>query len=137
MEQERNYNGNYDAKFSDLVGKTIIEITGKIGDENLVFACSDGTEYQMQYYSDCCAICYLEDVIGELKNLIGSPIVQAEESSNSDENPPGPKKETIEYQDSFTWTFYLLSTVKGSVTLRWYGSSNGYYSESVTFERIK
>lgn len=132
---KQNYNGNYDAEFSDLVGKTITRITGKIGDETLTLNCSDGTTYQMQYYSDCCASCTLEDVVGELDNLLGSPILKAEEVE-SHTNPPDVKPETIEYQDSFTWTFYHLSTVKGTVTLRWYGSSNGYYSESVTFERV-
>lgn len=38
--------------------------------------------------------------------------------------------------ESFTWTFYLIQTNKGHVTLRWLGSSNGYYSESVRFARV-
>jgi hypothetical protein len=34
-----------------------------------------------------------------------------------------------------TWT-ELGVAAKGYVTVRWYGTSNGYYSESVSFREI-
>ena len=83
----------------------------------------------MLHDQDCCEHVYLEDVNGDLGDLVGVPIVTATEES-SGENPPGVET-PLGSDDSFTWTFYRISTIKGTVVLRWYGSSNGYYSESV------
>jgi hypothetical protein len=72
----------------------------------------------------------VEDIVGDLADLVGDPILVAEEAT-SDQNPDGVTKK---YQDSFTWTFYKFATRKGYVDIRWYGESNGYYSERVDFE---
>lgn len=115
---------------SELIGKTISRIDQT--DEQILFVCSDGSIYKMYHSQDCCESVSVEDIIGNLSDLIGSPITMAEEVT-SNENPEGV---TREYQDSFTWTFYKFATVKGYVTIRWYGESNGYYSESVDFVKL-
>lgn len=124
------------SEFSELVGKTLVSVAGaKKDSEEIVFMCSDGTAYKMYHQQDCCESVWVEDVCGNPDTLLGSPLVIAEESCSSDVNPEGlmpPER----YQDSFTWTFYRLASVGGSVTIRWYGESNGYYSESVDFVTI-
>lgn len=84
------------------------------------------------HWQDCCESVTIEDIVGDLEDLVGEPILLAEEAT-SDENPDGVTKE---YQDSFTWTFYKFATRKGYVDIRWYGESNGCYSESVDFSRF-
>lgn len=131
---DNNLRDNYRAKFNDLEGKTLKEITGKVGDETMQLITDSGEIYQLSYYSDCCASCSVEEIHGDLTDLIGTPILLAEEISHCNENPPEVKAPGD--HGSFTWTFYKLSTISGSVTIRWYGTSNGYYSESVTFEKL-
>lgn len=116
-------------QISDLKGKVIADI--KIEKEVIIFSCSDGTRYKMYHSQDCCESVEVEDVIGDINDLIGSPITMAEETA-SEKNPEG-KDYTA---DSMTWTFYKLATIKGYVTIRWFGQSNGYYSESVEFVKI-
>lgn len=116
---------------SELVGKTLSSVVNN-DDEEIIFTTTDGQQYRMYHSQDCCESVCVEDIIGNLDDLIGVPIVMAEEVT-SDDNPTDVVKE---YQDSFTWTFYKLATSKGYVTIRWYGASNGYYSESVDFVRI-
>jgi hypothetical protein len=124
---------NRNVEFSVLVGKTIEAIWGGAGDDSIKFTCTDGTQYQMYHYQDCCESVYVEDIAGDLQDIVGSPILVAEELSSS-EDPPGVK--LSDYRESFTWTFYKLDTAKGGVTIRWYGSSNGYYSERVDFHEV-
>ena len=123
-----------EAKFSDLKGKTLIIIDGLIkGSEMVTFCTKEGNIYEMYHDQECFEKVEVEDICGDIQDLLDSPILLAEEST-SRENPKGTE---MEWQDdSFTWTFYKLSTFKGDVTIRWYGESNGYYSERVDFIEV-
>jgi len=115
---------------SVLIGKTITEIENN---RDLIFKCDDGAEYKMYHDQYCCESVAIESIDGDILDLIGVPIVMAEEIA--DDSYEESHKSDYE-PDSCTWTFYKFATVKGYVTIRWYGESNGYYSESVDFEKI-
>lgn len=150
------------SEFASLKGKTIKRIDGlEKYSETVTFKLTDGTTWILKYYQDCCASCSVEDVVGDVEDLIGTPILLAEEVQSQEPSEEVQAERLAKYeadrqryrdesgnepwwlkkpsaannwgQDSETWTFYKLATVKGYVTIRWYGSSNGYYSETATF----
>lgn len=117
--------------FSTLTGEILSEITGATdGSTEIIFHANDGRRWRMHHYQDCCESVYVEDVCGDVTDLIGTPILLAEEASDI------PEPVVCNYNDSYTWTFYRLRTIRGTVVIRWYGESNGYYSESVDFEEM-
>ena len=117
-------------KFSDLVGVTVTKITVGEDKDAIDFFLEDGREFSLYHYQNCCESVTVEDICGDLTDIENSQILLAEEVVS--EKNPDSTKEPDPY-NSCTWTFYKLSTIKGSVTIRWYGESNGHYSESVSF----
>jgi len=126
-----------DVKFETLLGKTLsdVKVVRDGEDDEIIFTTTTGERYKMYHRQDCCEDVSIDDIVGDVQDLVGSPILMAEEVSNSDDPPPIRRFSSgYEYtDDSYTWTFYKLATVNGYVTIRWYGSSNGYYSESANF----
>jgi hypothetical protein len=126
--------------FEFLLGKTLIKINST--EDTIRFYTQDRV-YILMHDQDCCEKVYIESITGDLDDLIGSPILLAEEASNYwDASKDSkvlhalmPNEPLSTYDESWTWTFYKLGTIKGYVDIRWYGSSNGYYSESVSFYR--
>lgn len=125
-----------DADVSDLKGKTVVQITVEkecddldLDNDRIIFLCSDGSEYMMQHDQDCCESVGIESIDGHINDLLDSPIVIAEVVTSEGEAKS-------EWAESHTWTFYKFATAKGYVTIRWYGESNGYYSEKVSFVRV-
>ena len=131
-------------KFEDLLGETLKNIkkiegentrdTYDDGDGNdgisdeIVFTLKNGDKYHLYNFEGECGNdqrIYIDDICGDFANLIDNPILLAEEISKEGD-----------CSDS-TWTFYKLSTIQGSVTIRLYGESNGYYSESAEFGKCE
>jgi hypothetical protein len=117
--------------FSELLGKTLTCV--KVEEDQISFN-TKTEQFKLYHSQDCCENVTVEDIVGDISDLIGTPILQAEEVISENKNPEGVT--VPNYQDSFTWTFYKLATMKGYVTIRWYGESNGYYSEAVDFAKL-
>lgn len=113
-------------EFDELLGRCLYRATASDDEMKLYLTPS----HYVKFYHDqsCCESVYIEDVCGDLEDLVGSPLLVAEEVSGY----TGPE---LDYE-SYTWTFYRFGTRRGSVTVRWLGTSNGYYSESVQVEVI-
>lgn len=114
---------------ADMKGKTLTKIEVNDDKDEIIFQTAEGDAFRMYHSQDCCETVSLAEVIGDLDDLVGSPLTEAEAVSS--EGHPAP-----EHAESFTWTFYKLGTIKGHVTLRWLGESNGYYSEGVDFAKV-
>ena len=142
-----------EANVSELLGKTLLKIDrvncDDCNDDALIFYCNNGEKFKMYHSQDCCESVSIEDICGDLDDLIGSPILKSEEVSNeefvSTFNNKFHKVENSLWQEkddegnykpeSCTWTFYKFATIKGYVDIRWFGESNGYYSEGVDFQK--
>lgn len=117
--------------FEELKGKTLTEVTVNEHNDEIVFKCTDGSKYQMYHFQDCCESVNIEDICGDLQNLIGHEILEAYESTSTTDPAP------YNNPESYTWTYYRIRTMYDTVVIRWFGESNGYYSESVDFVCIK
>lgn len=122
----------YGAAIDGMVGRTFVSVVqnkSNKGDDTIVFTEADGTRWVFAHEQECCEEVSIEDVSGDLSDLVGTPLLRAEEVDSDPPagHEPGPESET--------WTFYKFATVKGDVDVRWYGASNGYYSESVDLYR--
>ena len=112
--------------FSTLLGKCFVDVY--VSNDRMFFVVSTDEVYVMYHEQDCCEDVSIDDICGDLSDIIGSNILIAEEASSKDHDEDAVFAES---EESFTWTYYKLDTFKGGMTIKWYGESNGYYSEDV------
>lgn len=118
-------------KYTNLPIKDMtLKAIKKIDDDELYFLTEDFRVFRMYHGQDCCEMVTIDDINGDLEDLVGSPLVMAEVATKD-----VPNKEKRDESD--LWTFYRFRTIKGDVNIKWWGSSNGWYSVEVDFEELK
>lgn len=113
--------------YEEMLGQSFSTVTNKDNAE-LVFI-NEKKTFRFYHEQDCCESVFIEEIVGDLDDLIGSPLIEAELVSSVSISD--------HYNDvSNTWHFYKFATEKGTVVVRWLGESNGYYSEEVDYKVI-
>ena len=130
IDNDLEFIDRYD-KIGSLKDKIITDIFISRYKDFILFKLENNENYLMYHEQDCCESVLIDEIHGDLSNIIGSKIIIAEEVEG--EVP----SVNDDYFESYTWTFYKLATIKGYVTIRWFGESNGYYSESVDIAKVK
>ena len=116
----------YTTMSTELVGKTLAKVEVIYLDYGVKpclirFIFTDSTKYVM--CGDDCGggnhvEVLVEDIDGDIQSLVGEKIELFECVSNA-----------ADVNNELTWTFVKIRTNKDSITIRWYGDSNGYYSD--------
>lgn len=122
--------------FEELKGKVLVSIKGlEKGSKKVSFVTSDEKLFNLQHHEETLRYenVTVEDVCGDVEDLLNTPILLAEKVTNV---PEGFEEGDDNTEWKWKWTFYKLSTIKGSVTIRWYGESGIWYSADVSFERV-
>ena len=109
---------------AQMLGKTFVKVTGSVDGDAMLFETAQGERFMFAHQQDCCETVRINDIVGDLQDLVGEPLLISEEVKGATE----PDEELYE---SYSYTFYKFATRKGYVDVRWLGESNGYYSESV------
>lgn len=129
FECEFDYNYQY-VKFKQLEGQTLTEIVGaELESERILFKTEAGKVYCLYHSQSCCESVYVDDIVGCIEDLLNTPILLAEEVVNE-------SVEVDKWGSTATWSFYKIHTNRGDVTIKWFGESNGYYSETVDFVEL-
>ena len=103
----------------ELKGKTFTRVF-KNGDKIVFHDRSTLSSFALQHIQECCEEVYLADICGDLEDLQGSPITDIS------------CRYTTYGDEEGECCFYNISTVKGSVTIRWGTNDDNRYGMEVS-----
>ena len=115
--------------FFTLKGQTIRKIIALNTGSVKIF--TDKYKYHLYHEQDCCEYVRLVKIIGDIDNILNEEIIFAEEDGGA--NDPDWHTD-YNYDNSHTWTKYVLKTKNNSLEFWFLGESNGYYSEYISIK---
>lgn len=119
--------GNWDKRvqMEKLLGHEIIEVQGLEQYSETVTLFTKEGKFWFEHSQDCCESVSLEDftLMGEMTGVVMRAYESTDDATTENTGQ--------QYLESGTWTFYRIETPRGSLFMRWLGTSNGYYSEGV------
>lgn len=114
----------YTKDFSVLEGKTIDSIDFKNHPDTITIT-ADGIEYVMEHVQDCCENVSISDFTGKFQT---GKVAKASSEYTRLDDSDGLSAETV---------FNLTYADGEQFSIKWHGSSNGYYGVGVSFYRKK
>jgi hypothetical protein len=123
----------YDISVERLVGETLVAIDQDDKSSEILLTTASGRQFRIVHHDDCCESVHIEGTDGEWSSLIGKVI---ESASHEEESADGTLDEYGYSYESATKTTITFKVNDATVVSRWFGSSNGYYSESVNVDEI-
>lgn len=107
------------------------------GNDTVILTLDNEVHFVLTHEKICCEsveVCDTDnDDFKSLRELVGSKLISIEEVADVDCSDEPPCCIDV----SSTWTFYNIKTTTDVVQLRWFGTSNGYYSERVDVQLAK
>ena len=114
--------------FFTLKGQIVRKIQALNGDSLSIL--TDKYEYNLYHAQDCCEYVRIVKIIGDIDNILNEEIIFAEEDGGAND----PDWYSDNYNDSHTWTKFVLGTKNANVEFWFLGESNGYYSEHISIK---
>lgn len=111
------------------LGATVTAVTGMEEDSNEAVIETDKGTVRLRHFKDCCEDVRLLDVAGDPEDLVGGLIVTFEQRTG----PLDPKKGK-KPKGGDTYTFFVIRTTRGDVTLRWGATEWTHYGTEITVQ---
>ena len=105
----------------NMVGRVVKYVD--IDHDQMKITCEDNSVFTFYHEQDCCECVYIADTEGEPMSLKGWKLLLVDMEAT--------KESSWDRDESKTTTVVKFVTDENTVSVKWIGESNGYYSESV------